>query len=49
MKKAIAESFVYGFRVVMIAAATLALASALTAFMMIEGKLSRRAAAAVQH
>ena len=49
LKKAIADSFVYGFRMVMTAAATLALASALTAFMMIEGKLSRRAAAAVQH
>ena len=49
LKKAIAESFVYGFRVVMTAAATLALASALTAFMMIEGKRSRRAAAVVQH
>ena len=49
LKKAIDESFVHGFRVVMTIAAALALASALSAFMMIEGKPSRRTAAAFQH
>jgi EmrB/QacA subfamily drug resistance transporter len=48
LEKAISESFVYGFRVVMTIAAALALASALSAFMMIEGKPARRTAAAFQ-
>jgi hypothetical protein len=38
LRQAINESFVFGFRLVMAAAAGLALASALNAFMMIEGK-----------
>jgi EmrB/QacA subfamily drug resistance transporter len=38
LRQAINESFVFGFRLVMAAAAGLALASALSAFMMIEGK-----------
>src|ERR1041384_869977 len=39
LRKAINESFVYGFRVVMITAVGMALASALSAFVMIEGKV----------
>ena len=38
LRKSINESFVFGFRVVMITAVGLALASALSAFVMIEGK-----------
>jgi hypothetical protein len=38
LQQAIGEAFVDGFRVVMFSAAGLALASALTAFLMIEGK-----------
>lgn len=38
LKQAIDESFVHGFRMVMTVAAVLALASALSAFMMIQGK-----------
>jgi len=38
LRQAINESFVSGFRLVMMAAAVLALASALSAFMMIDGK-----------
>lgn len=41
LEKAIDESFVFGFRVVMTIAAMLALASALSAFIMIEGKATR--------
>ena len=41
LREAINESFIYGFRVVMITAAALVLASALSAFMMIEGKTQR--------
>lgn len=44
LRQAIGESFVFGFRVVMIVAAGLALASALSAYMMIEGKPARSAA-----
>ncbi|MEK6288392.1 MAG: MFS transporter [Acidobacteriota bacterium] len=49
LKQAIDESFVLGFRVVMTAAVGLALASALSAFMMIEGKLAPSVARAFQH
>lgn len=38
LNKAIHESFVFGFRMVMMTAVVLALASAISAFMMIEGK-----------
>ena len=38
VQQAIAESFVYSFRLVMLVAAGLALASAVTAFLTIEGK-----------
>jgi hypothetical protein len=42
LKRAINESFVFGFRVVMASAAVLALASAASALMMIEGKRLRK-------
>ncbi|MFY9556681.1 MAG: MFS transporter [Blastocatellia bacterium] len=42
LKEAINQSFVFGFRVVMTAAVGLALASALSAFMMIEDKIVQR-------
>jgi hypothetical protein len=41
LKQTINESFVFGFRVVTMTAVVLALASALSAFMMIEGKALR--------
>jgi hypothetical protein len=41
LRQAINEAFIHGFRVVMITAAALALASALSAFIMIEGKTQR--------
>lgn len=49
LKRAIDESFVFGFRMVMTTAVALALASALSAFMMIEGKAASKAAPAFQH
>ena len=49
LKTAVSESFVHGFRVVMTIAAALALASALSAFMMIEGKAVRKRLPALQH
>jgi MFS family permease len=42
LKQAINESFVHGFRVVMLSAVGLALASALSALLMIEGKATSR-------
>ena len=42
LKQAINESFIFGFRLVMIFAVGLALASAFSAFMMIEGKATER-------
>ncbi|HEX8888145.1 MAG TPA: MFS transporter [Pyrinomonadaceae bacterium] len=42
LKRAIAESFVYGFRVVMIIAASLAFLSALVSWLLIEGKKVRQ-------
>lgn len=48
LKQAINESFVFGFRVVMATAAALALASALSAYMMIEGKSAHRTVPAFQ-
>ena len=44
LRNAVSESFIFGFRVVVIAAAGLALASAFSASMMIEGKTVREAA-----
>jgi len=49
LRKAIDESFVFGFRMVMTSAAGLALASALSAFMMIEGKKATSAEGAFRH
>ena len=49
LKNTVSESFVHGFRVVMTIAAALALASALSAFMMIEGKAVRKQLPALQH
>jgi hypothetical protein len=49
LKRSIDESFVFGFRVVMTIAAALALASAFTAFVMIEGKAARKPVQALQH
>ncbi len=49
LRKAIDESFVFGFRMVMTTAAGLALASALSAFMMIQGKKATSAVGAFQH
>ena len=46
LKRAINESFVFGFRLVMSSAVGLALASALSAFMMIAGKAAPKAAGA---
>jgi hypothetical protein len=49
LRKAIDVSFVFGFRMVMTTAVGLALASALSAFMMIEGKVARSAVGAFRH
>jgi len=49
LRKAIDESFVFGFRMVMTSAAGLALASALSAFMMIEGKKTTSAEGVLRH
>lgn len=49
LKKTIDESFIFGFRLVMTAAVALALASALSAFMMIEGNVAPRTASTLQN
>ena len=45
LKRAVAESFVHGFRVLMLIAAALALLGALAALVLIEGKAVRRSVA----